>query len=575
MGLLLGLLSLVLLHAHALAQTPSASAPGGAPAPAPLMLSAQTPVVSLDGHARLWIEPGTQKSIDDIQAAEGTLPWVPRARNEQHNIDGKALWLQFDAAVTDGGRWYLELASSGLDRSQLFYRDAAGRWVEQEAGDTRPVSKWPLPGRVPTFELAGQDGKPVRYWVRIEHARSNFAAPVSLYSQGALLASREREQFLLGAYFGLAALIAFVSIANAAVHRDRNFAAYAVYVVTLTLGQVAYLGVGAQHIWDNWLRWNEVATFVLPGVSSAAAIWFVKVVTEPARFSRALDLAVWSLIAALLSAVALDTFLTSRASFALVMALTVIALAVVVALVALVWVHGDDPHIRLIALGFLPVVLMAMFPVARGLNLIPASAWTRYGLSIGAALEMPILFYALSLRGSRRREAQLRASALSHTDALTGLAHSRSFLSRLEGALARSRSQKHACALLALELSNHEPIVQEFGPEVGERALVVAASHLRHVISDIDLAARVGTRHFAILLEGPTTTTNAQVCAQHLVARGLGGSPALPPTVTLKFHVAMALLPDKHDAAGSLAWLLEAVRGIKPDARKPIQSINF
>lgn len=572
MGLVLGLLGLVLLHAHALAQAPS-STPSSIPAP--LTLSAQTPVVSLDGHARLWIEPGMRKSIDDIQAAGDTLPWTLRTQNEQHNIDGKALWLQFDAAVADGGRWYLELASSGLDRSQLFYRDAAGRWVEQEAGDTRQVSKWPLPGRVPTFELSRQDGRTVRYWVRVEHARSNFAAPIALYNQSALLASREREQFLLGAYFGLAALIAFVSIANAAVHRDRNFAAYAVYVVTLTLGQVAYLGVGAQHVWDNWLRWNEVATFVLPGVSSAAAIWFVKVVTEPARFSRALDLAVWSLIAALLSAVALDTFLTSRASFALVMGLTVVALAVVVALIALVWVHGDDPHIRLIALGFLPVVLMAMFPVARGLNLIAASGWTRYGLSIGAALEMPILFYALSLRGSRRREAQLRASALSHTDALTGLAHSRSFLSRLEGALTRSRSQKHACALLVLELSNHEAIVQEFGPEVGERALVVAASHLRHVISDIDLAARVGTRHFAILLEGPTTTTNAQVCAQHLVARGLGGSPALPHTVTLKFHVAAALLPDKHDAAGSLAWLLEAVRGIKPDARKPIQSINF
>ena len=55
---------------------------------------------------------------------------------------------------------------------------------------------------------------------------------------------------------------------------------------------------------------------------------------------------------------------------------------------------------------------MALFPIARGMNLIPISALTRYGLSIGAALEMPILFYALSLRGSRRREAQVRAAAL-------------------------------------------------------------------------------------------------------------------------------------------------------------------
>ena len=124
------------------------------------------------------------------------------------------------------------------------------------------------------------------------------------------------EQFLLGAYFGLAALIVVVASANAVAFRDRNFGVYAVYVGIVAAGQVAYLGVGAQHVWDHWLKWNEVATFLLPGLSSAAALWFTRTVTEPARFSKALDLLVWSLIAALLSAVALDTFIVSRGSFA-------------------------------------------------------------------------------------------------------------------------------------------------------------------------------------------------------------------------------------------------------------------
>src|SRR6185436_13182037 len=149
---------------------------------------------------------------------------------------------------------------------------------------------------------------------------------------------------------------------------------------------------------------------------------FVKVVTEPARFSRLLDGAVWGLIAAVLGGIALDTFLNSRETLLLVMVLTLMVLAVVTGLIVLVWIRGNDPDIRLIALGFLPVLVMAVFPVLRGLNLIPHSPLTRYGVVIGAALEMPILFYALSLRGSRRRESQLRAAALAHHDALTGLA---------------------------------------------------------------------------------------------------------------------------------------------------------
>jgi two-component system, sensor histidine kinase LadS len=437
------------------------------------------------------------------------------------------------------------------------------------------VSQWALPGRFPTFELSPA-GKPVRYWVRIEHARVNFASPIGIYEQSSLLAAREREQLLLGAYFGLAALIALIAAANAVAYRDRNFGVYAFYVALLAIGQLAYLGVGAQHLWDHWLKWNETATFLLPGISSAAGLWFARSITEPARFSKALDLAVWSLLAALLSAVALDSFLASRNSFALVMVLTLIVLAVVVGLILLVWTQGEDPYIRLIALGFVPVIVMALFPVARGLNLIAASALTRYGLSIGAAIEMPILFYALSLRGSRRREAQVRAAALSRNDTLTGLAHNRTLLHRLEGAIARARSLKHACALMAVKISNLDAITAEFGRETADRVLVVTASLLRHAITDIDLAARVSEHGFALLLEGPTTTENAMNRAQQVVASGLRSSNALPPGTTLKFHIAVALLPDKDlDAPGSMKWLLESVGAMPADARKLIRAMNF
>ncbi|HSV34894.1 MAG TPA: 7TM diverse intracellular signaling domain-containing protein [Ramlibacter sp.] len=539
-------------------------------------LNAQHARISLDGRSLYAIDPTGVRSVDQVEAGAAPLSWSLRQPGTSYRIDGSALWIQFDAAGAGDQRWYLEIESSGIDRAQLFYRAADGRWVVQEAGDSKAVSQWPLPGRFPTFELAPVAQQPVRYWLRIEHERVDFASPVTLYSQAALIASREREQFLLGGYFGLALLIALVAGANAAVYRDRNFAVYAVYVSTLAAGQLAYLGVGAQHLWNEWLKWNEVSTFVLPGVSSAAALWFARTVTEPARFSRALDLAVWSLIAALLSAVALDTVLTSRTSLALVLVLILLALAVVIGLILLVWTQGEDPYIRMIALGFLPVVVMALFPLARGLNLIPASALTRYALSIGAALEMPVLLYALSLRGSRRREAQVRAAALSRNDALTGLAHTRTLLQRLESTITRARSLKHACALLAVKIANFEAIAAEFGREIADRALVVTASQLRHAITDVDLAARVGDHDFMLLLEGPTTTENALSRAQQVVAGGLRPSDALPAGTTLKFYVTVALLPDKElDAVGSLGWLRDALNAMRADTRKLIRPLNF
>lgn len=546
------------------------------PGPAPLLLDNPHQALSLDGRARWWIDDSGALTFPQLEAAASRLPWKPRVPGTQYRLDDKALWVRFDATSLRDARWYLELGSSGIDRAQLFYRDAAGQVVTQEAGDTKPVSSWPLPGRVPTFELAPATNVPVTYWLRIEHRQVDFAAPMRVAGQAALLAAREREQFLLGAYFGLAVLIALVAAGNAIAFRDRSFGAYAIYVSALALGQAAYLGVGAQHLWDPWLEWNSISPLLLLGLSGAAALWFVKVVTEPVRFARWLDHAVWGLIAALLLSVAADTVLSSRASLGVLAGLMGVTLAMVAVLILLVWVRGHDPHIRLIALGFLPVLVMAVFPVMRGLNLIPHSPLTRYGVSIGAALEMPILFYALSLRGARRREAQLRAAALAHHDALTGLSHTQALLQRLHESLARARSQRYQCALLGVAISNVDAIIGEFGRDALDRVLVMSASYLRRAITDVDTAARVGEYEFVLLLEGPTTGQDAISRAQQVVASGLRQSEALPTGLIIKFTVAAALLPHEEiDAHGAVQWVVEGAKALQADTRKLIRPLNF
>ena len=511
-----------------------------------------------------------------MAAAGDALSWEPRQRNARYRINDKALWIRFDAVVPDDNRWYLELGSSSIHRVQLFYRHPDGRWLTQEAGQARPVSSWPLPGRLPTFELASGSPQPIRYYLRAEQSRFDFSSSLVIHNQAALLTSQLSEQFMFGAFFGLAALIGLLAFVNAVVHRDRSFAVYTVYVVTLAFGQMAYLGLGAQHVWTDWLRWNQIATFVLAGATTAAALWFVRTMTEPARFSHVLDFSVLALIAAVLGAVAVDLLVASQRSLAVLLVFTAAGLMAALLVVVVVWSVGVDPYVRLMALAFLPVVVMAMFPVARGLNLVTTTGLTRYGLSVGAAVQILILFYVLSLRGSRRREADVRSAALSRTDALTGLAHHRSLQQRLESTLTRCLKQKHACALLAIRLENYDALVSEYGRDVAERALVVTASLLRSTITDIDLAARVGNQEFTLLLEGPTTPEAATSCAQHVIARGLQQSAALPATASLKFNVAIAMLPDKgFDADGCIAWLRDAVNASRPDARRAIRLVNF
>ncbi|MET0312643.1 MAG: diguanylate cyclase, partial [Burkholderiaceae bacterium] len=131
-------------------------------------------------------------------------------------------------------------------------------------------------------------------------------------------------------------------------------------------------------------------------------------------------------------------------------------------------------------------------------------------------------------------------------------------------------------ALLVVDFGNHDAIQKEFGREVADNALVLAAARLRSVVRDVDTAARVDDHAFALLIEGPCTAQHALDVATHAVARGLQESEILPPSEGLRFRVALAVLPqDGSDASSVLARLLDEARQIGADAKKTIRTVQF
>jgi diguanylate cyclase (GGDEF)-like protein len=554
----------------------AADSPPQAPARAPHVDVASGGVVSLFGKSLYWMEPGANLKVEQVEASAEAIPWQVRRRELQDFLHGGAVWLSFETAVPAGEHWYVEVGAAIYEEVQLFYRDRNGQWVVQSAGTGVSVSDWPVPGRLPTFALASDAPRVVRYWLRVQDERADFSTPVTLYREDAMQASREREQFLFGAYFGLAALLLLASLTHGTFFRDKAFLAYALYILLLASGQLGRAGVGAQHMWREWPLWNSAVLALYPGAATAAALWFVKVVTEPVRLSRALDLGVWALIAGLLASVLLDIVVGTPTSMRLVLSLTGVSLLAILSMVLWGWLDGRDPNMRLVALGFAPVLVLALFPLARGLGLMPTSVLTRSGLFFAAVVELPLLYYALHMRLMSRREGELRASALSRTDPLTGLAHRQGLIERLDSSLAHARAQKHHCALLAVRVSNLDATAAEFGRDAAEKALVVAASHLRRTIVGFDMVARVGEREFALLIEAPVTPESVTSRAQQIVANGLRQVEALPAALTLKFHVTAALLPDpQRDGAASLQWVLDALDLMTQDARKLIRPVNF
>jgi diguanylate cyclase (GGDEF)-like protein len=544
--------------------------------PPSLLLGGATPWAALNGNSTYWFDASGAATIDKVEASAAASPWHLRKREPHDRVLGGAYWFQFEATVPAAEHWYLELGTAFYDDVKVYYRDRSGRWVVQESGTQHAVSEWAVPGRLPTFALAIDDPRPVRYWVRVQDDRADLSAPATLLREEALQASREREQFLFGAYFGLAALVTLAALGNGLLYRDRGFLGFGLYTLLLASGQLGRSGVLAQHLWPELPGWNGLTLALWPGAATAAALWFVKVVIEPVRLSRALDLGVWALIAAVLASVAVDIVVSTRVSMVLVLTLTGVSLLAIACMLVWGWIDAHNSSLQVVAIGFVPFLIMAIFPLSRGLQLVPSSTLTRYGLYFAAILQLPILFYALHRRLLTRREAMLRAQSLSRTDPLTGLSHRRGLVERLETSLAHARGQKQNCALLGVRISNLEAIEQEFGKEAADKALIVAASHLRRTSVDFDMAARVGDREYAVLMEAPVTPQAVSSRAQQVVASGLRQVEQLPQALTLKFHVTAAVLPvPQLDGESTLQWVIASLDQMNQDAKKLIKPLNF
>lgn len=96
---------------------------------------------------------------------------------------------------------------------------------------------------------------------------------------------------------------------------------------------------------------------------------------------------------------------------------------------------------------------------------------------------------------------QKEVKRLSHYDSLTGLINRNLYLNHLNHAMALAEREKRFCTLIYLDINNFKRINEEFGFKLGDTILIDTAQRIKKSIRSTDIAARLGSDEFAILLE--------------------------------------------------------------------------
>ncbi len=225
----------------------------------------------------------------------------------------------------------------------------------------------------------------------------------------------------------------------------------------------------------------------------------------------------------------------------------------------------------------LPVAIMTAFASVE--NALSAMQQGAYDYLLKPChTEEIILKVELGLRLSRyehelkRRNAELERMSwqlaeqneelerLATTDELTKLANRRSFLARVDDAVAQATRYGHPVALIMLDLDHFKRINDTYGHPRGDAVLVETAERLQRTVREVDLVGRLGGEEIGILLPN-TDRDGALELAERIRECISGASYEEVGEVTVSAGVATLQGDASRMIAEADAALYEAKRG--------------
>jgi GGDEF domain-containing protein len=530
--------------------------------------------VELRDWGDAWIDTTGQALVDNV-ATDAKIPWEPTRQGGIYKITtDKILWIRFTVPpAPDAERWYLEIPYSSVNRVTLYTPDTIGQWSPQSAGDTLPVADWPVPHRHPLLPVVVSAEEPRKYLLRVENPHS-FSAPLTFVSESHLSRNEQRTSLILGIYFGLAGLAAMVGVLSAFSLRDNAYGLYALTVTLMGLAQAAMTGIAGLHLWPHWPRWNDLSSMVMPVLTVGSLLWFFSAVVSMPERSRRLHLVLTTL--AVLSVATAIGIAVVEPSHRLWLMVPYISVATTVALAAIVWAarRGDRYALGLLA-GNAPVIIGALFPMARLAGLIPVSFWTMHGMQVGIALELPVLLVILMVRSQQRRENNRRIQGLDRIDPATGLINGQVFQDLLARMMARSHRLKYQSAVLLVDIVNVEQVQRDFGVRSAEELPLRVAHRLLSSAREIDGVARLSDTRFGILVEGPLSTEDVASAGPRVVARCLMPFKNKPIEWVAQVRVAQTVVPtERADAQQVVERLSGLLNNVSPDSKRAVFTLT-
>ena len=396
----------------------------------------------------------------------------------------------------------LELPLVRLDKADVFWRIPGKPWKHAQAGDTLPISQWPVVSQHPTFLLQFETS-PGLLDVIVVMQNDGFAETTALLSSER--DSREHRGLqanVAGLLIGASAMVLLCSLLMHLIYRSTGTAYLMVYSACLTLAAMVLTGYGAIWFTPEWPWFNDSAK---PLASTVAAISMLTAVLTAldrravgAKWRMVVQItAVLGLVYALVQLWVLPHAWRLAGGVGLGALVTVMGLS----MGAYSWRRGDR---------FAPWVMMAvvffalcLVVVSRGFVLVAGVDAFSMVMVTCLIASCVMLGYVLNMRERFGRAVIGRAATHRFRDPLTAVLSYEGLEREVEHLAVRQQTGGGAALLLYFSLQALDSFRDQDGYLVWQRDLVRFAAVLHKVLGEDWHIARLSNSKFgAVRLQG-------------------------------------------------------------------------
>lgn len=454
------------------------------------------------------------------------------------------VWLRFALPTTAIAQtWYLRIPRMQIEQATLYFQDEQKRWMTLAAGENIAVSRWPVPTRLPSFELSTRTDHPQTYYLKLEHRtpiteRPELVTPSEYINMASLVGG------LVGLMLGLFGLLSILGLISMRVNRNVHFAWFALLVFSLMLTQLVLIGFAGLRLWPHSVYLNKVMGVLAPLWSLAACTWFVIQVSYAKDIFARIYKVSLGLIALLLLSSLVFAIMQNNMPRASLTALA--AVAMLWNLGALVWMAWrSQPWLWFMVGGFAPLTLSMLARLSYNFGWIAHVEIAQLVSVITGCLGMMVVYAGLIVRSKESSAALEREAALTHTDMSTGLTSANLLMTRLPMVLARSARFEGPCGVIMLRWLDYAKHVDSMSSAQRGAVMSHLGARLRRLARNIDTVGRLDDDHFVYLVESPVSREMLTALSTKIIATCLRPAHPLKDGGVYNVHVAIWAPSDK------------------------------